>query len=92
MGTTSLVLAMIEDRALDVDLTCANRAHTARGIARPGLRELVELRDGRTMTAVQLLWIYYEQADRYLRTRHPGAVDDGHLRGDVALDRRAHQA
>jgi proteasome accessory factor A len=28
------------------------------------------------MTAVQLLWIYYEQADRYLQKLHPGAVDD----------------
>jgi proteasome accessory factor A len=42
----------------------------------PGLKTLIELRDGRTMTAVQLLWIYYEQAERYLQTHSPGGVDD----------------
>jgi proteasome accessory factor A len=42
----------------------------------PTLQKLIELRDGRKMTAVQLLWIYYEQAERYLQTRSPGAVDE----------------
>jgi proteasome accessory factor A len=28
------------------------------------------------MTAVQLLWAYYEQAERYLESRHSGAIDD----------------
>ena len=77
MGTTSLVLAMIEDRALDVDLSVRKPVATLHEVSHdPGLRALIELRDGRSMTAVQLLWIYYEQADRYLQTRHPGAVDD----------------
>jgi proteasome accessory factor A len=77
MGTTSLVLAMIEDNALNVDLSVRKPVTTLHAVSHdPGLRALVELRDGRTMTAVQLLWSYYEQADRYLRVRHPGAIDD----------------
>jgi proteasome accessory factor A len=77
MGTTSLVLAMIEDQAIDVDLTVRKPVATLHAVSHdPGLRELIELRDGRTMTAVQLLWIYYEQAERYLLARNPGAVDD----------------
>ena len=42
----------------------------------PACEKLVELRDGRTMTADQLLWIYYEQADRYLQAPSPGGIDD----------------
>jgi proteasome accessory factor A len=77
MGTTSLVLAMIEDQALDVDLTVRKPVATLHAVSHdPTLRELIELRDGRTMTAVQLLWIYYEQAERYLQTRNAGAIDD----------------
>src|SRR5665647_836613 len=77
MGTTSLVLAMIEDHALDADLTVRKPVATLHTVSHdPGLRALVELRDGRTMTAVQLLWAYYEQADRYLQGRYAGAIDD----------------
>src|SRR5665213_3028916 len=77
MGTTSLVLAMIEDQTIDVDLSVRKPVATLHAVSHdPGLRELIELRDGRTMTAVQLLWIYYEQAERYLQTRNPGAIDD----------------
>ena len=77
MGTTSLVLAMIEDEAIDVDLGVRKPVATLHAISHdPSLQRLLELRDGRTMTAVQLLWAYYEQADKYLATRHAGAVDD----------------
>jgi proteasome accessory factor A len=77
MGTTSLVLAMIEDQALDVDLSVRKPVSTLHTVSHdPSLQTLIELRDGRTMTAVQLLWIYYEQADRYLQARSPGALDE----------------
>jgi len=77
MGTTSLVLAMIEDEALDVDLSVRKPVATLHALSHdPGLQALVELRDGRSMTAVQLLWAYFEQADRYLLTRRGGELDD----------------
>src|SRR5450759_1985566 len=74
MGTTSLVLAMIEDQALTVDLSVRKPVATRQaGSHDPSLQTLVELRDGRTMTAVQLLWAYYEQADVYLQAHHAAA-------------------
>jgi proteasome accessory factor A len=77
MGTTSLVLAMIEDQAVDADLSVRKPVSTLHAVSHDAsLRALIELRDGRTLTAVQLLWLYYEQADRYLQTRHAGAIDD----------------
>jgi proteasome accessory factor PafA2 len=77
MGTTSLVLAMIEDQALDAELGVRKPVATLHAVSHdPTLQKLIELRDGRKMTAVQLLWIYYEQAERYLQTRSPGAVDE----------------
>ena len=77
MGTTSLVLAMIEDHALGVDLSVRKPVATLHAVSLdPRLQTLLELRDGRTMTAVQLLWVYFEQADHYLQTRHSGAIDD----------------
>jgi proteasome accessory factor A len=76
MGTTSLVLAMIEDRALDADLAVNKPVATLHAVSHdPTLKTLIELRDGRTMTAVQLLWEYYELADRYL-TSHDGGMPD----------------
>ena len=41
----------------------------------PTLQTLVELRDGRTMTAVQLLWVYLEHGRRYLQSRYAGELD-----------------
>jgi proteasome accessory factor PafA2 len=77
MGTTSIVLAMIEDQAIDADLSVRKPVATLHAVSHdPTLKMQLELRDGRTMTAVQLLWMYYEQADRYLQARYPGAIDD----------------
>ncbi len=77
MGTTSLVLAMIEDHELSVDLSVRKPVATLHAVSHdPGLKELIELRDGRTMTAVHLLWAYYEQAERYLESRLSGGIDD----------------
>ncbi len=76
-GTASLVLAMIEDRAIDVDLTIARPVATLQAVSHdPTCTTLMELRDGTKLTAVQLLWRYHELAERYLRTRYAGELDD----------------
>jgi hypothetical protein len=76
LGTTSLVLAMIEDRTISEDLAVSKPVATLHAVSHdPTLRALIELRDGRTMTAVQLLWAYHEHADRYLESRYAGALD-----------------
>jgi Pup amidohydrolase len=76
LGTTSLVLAMIEDRAISEELAVSKPVATLHAVSHdPALKTLVELKDGRTMTAVQLLWAYHEHADRYLQSRYAGELD-----------------
>jgi proteasome accessory factor A len=76
LGTTSLVLAMIEDRAIDVDLTVARPVATLQAVSHdPTCTAQVELRDGTKLTAVQLLWRYHELAERYLQDRYAGELD-----------------
>jgi proteasome accessory factor A len=76
LGTTSLVLAMVEDRALDHDLTLARPVASLHAVSHdPTLKETVELRDGERLTAVQVLWRYHEMAERYLRERYAGEPD-----------------
>jgi proteasome accessory factor A len=63
MGTTSLILSMIEAGALSGDLGLSSPVAELRSISHdPALRHLVQLSDGRRMTAVQLQWAYLEQA------------------------------
>src|SRR3954454_5284347 len=55
VGTTSLVLAMIEDGFLSVDLVVDRPVATLHAVSHdPALKQLVTLRNGRTLTAVQL--------------------------------------
>lgn len=77
LGMTSLVLAMIEDRAIDVDLTVSRPVATLQAVSHdPTCQQLLELRDGTKLTAVQLLWRYHALAERYLQKRYSGEVDD----------------
>ena len=77
LGMTSLVLAMIEDRAIDADLTVARPVATLQTISHdPTCTALLELRDGTKLTAVQLMWRYHGLAERYLESRYAGAPDD----------------
>ncbi len=76
LGMTSLVLAMVEDRAIDADLTVARPVATLQAVSHdPTCRQVVELRDGTRLTAVQLLWRYREMAERYLANRWGTELD-----------------
>jgi len=76
-GTTSLVLAMVEDGALTRDLTVAKPVATLHAVSHdPSLRTQLTLRDGRRLTALELLWEYYEAAAAYLDARGLGGDDD----------------
>ena len=76
MGTTSLVLAMIEDGFLTHDLSIELPVAELRRVSRdPTCKHLVPLRDGRRMTAVQLQMEYYEQARKYVEDRFGADVD-----------------
>ncbi len=77
LGSTSLVLAMIEDRFLTEDLSVHRPVATLQAVSHdPSLRAKVEMSDGSQMTAVQLLWRYYELSRAYLESRHGGIPDD----------------
>jgi proteasome accessory factor PafA2 len=68
-GMTSLVLAMIEDGRLP-DLSIRRPVTTLHAVSHdPGLTHLVELVDGRRLTALDLLWVYHDQAAAFLAER-----------------------
>jgi proteasome accessory factor A len=77
LGTTALVLAMIEDRFLAADLGIEAPIAELRSISHdPTCKHLVALRDGRRMTAVQVQMEYLELARKYTEDRFGADVDD----------------
>jgi Pup amidohydrolase len=77
LGTTALVLAMIEDRFLAADLSVEAPVAELRAISHdPSCRHLVTLRDGRRMTAVQLQLEYLELARKYTEDKYGTDVDE----------------
>ena len=76
VGTTALVLAMIEDQFLSVDLTVDRAVATLHEVSHdPTLQQLVTLRTGRKLTAVQLQMEYAEQARKYVEDRFGADAD-----------------
>ena len=76
VGTTSLVLAMIEDRFLTGDLSVEEPVASLRAVSHdPTLKHLLTLRSGRKLTAVQLQMEYLEQARKYVEDRFGTDVD-----------------
>jgi proteasome accessory factor PafA2 len=76
LGTTSLVLAMIEDGFLTEDLSIHRPVATLHAVSHdPTLRTKVELCNGRTMTGLTLLRTYHDLAAAYLDERHGGELD-----------------
>src|ERR1700712_5714975 len=77
IGTTSLVIAMIEAGWLVADLSLEAPVATLRAVSHdPSLKQLVTLRDGRTMTAVQLQLEYLEQARKFVEDRWGSDADE----------------
>jgi len=75
VGTTALVLDMIEDGFFDKDWSLQSPVQSIRDISHdPTLRETVKLKDGRTITPLQLQQDYLEHALRYLETIDPDPV------------------
>src|SRR5689334_1834781 len=67
VGTTSLVLAMIEDGFIAQDLTVDQPVRSLRAVSHdPTLRHLLTMRSGRTVTAVQLQLEYLSLARKYV--------------------------
>ncbi len=70
VGTTALVLAMIEDdwfaKAGDRDFTMVSPVQSMRRVSYDrGLREPIRLADGRSMTALEMQWEHLDLARKY---------------------------
>ncbi|WP_243762948.1 depupylase/deamidase Dop [Allobranchiibius sp. CTAmp26] len=80
LGSTSLVLALIEAGAVTRDLTLDQPVTTLREISHdPTLRTKVKLADGTSMTSLELLRVYQEMATTWLTKTYgdgPGDWDD----------------
>ena len=80
VGTTSLILAMIEDDwfgRCGVDLQVEHPVASLRAVSHdPTLQHLLVLRDGRKMTAVQLQLEFLEQARKFVEDRLGSDADD----------------
>lgn len=92
VGTTSLVLAMIEDRFISTDLTVDGSVAGLRAISHdPTLRHLVTLTDGRQLTGIQLQLEYLDLAKKYVEDRYGSDADPQTLdvlaRWESVLDR-----
>ncbi len=83
MGTTALVLSMLEDGALDLDLVMDAPVREMHAVSHDAsLKHLVTLVNGRRLTAVQMQLEFLEQARKHVERK--GEVDP--LTADV-LDR-----
>jgi Pup amidohydrolase len=66
VGTTAVVLAMIEDGFIDKDLSLATPVPTMRKLSHdPSLRQSLQLSDGSSATAVELQWEFFRLAEKY---------------------------
>ncbi len=70
VGTTSLVLAMIEDRFITNDFAISAPVNSLRAVSHdPTLTHLLTRHDGRTITAVELQLEYLELSRKYVAER-----------------------
>jgi Pup amidohydrolase len=85
LGTTALVLSMIEDRFLTGDMSIDGAVAELRAVSHdPSCQHLITLRDGRKLSAVAIQMEYLELARKYTQDRFGADVDE--LTADV-LDR-----
>jgi proteasome accessory factor A len=77
VGTSSLVLSMIEEKALSPDLGIADPVTELKAVSHdPSLSHLLRLRDGRRLTALDLQWAYFERASAFVESRYGSDVDE----------------
>src|SRR3954447_18477693 len=70
VGATSLVLAMIEEKALPGDLGIADPVSELKAVSHdPTLKHLIRMRDGRRLTALDIQWAFYERARAFAESR-----------------------
>jgi proteasome accessory factor A len=89
LGTTSLILAMIEAKALPADLGIADPVAELKAVSHdPGLTHMVRLRDGRRLTALDVQWAYLERARAFVAVAGTDEMTEDLLdRWESVLDR-----
>ncbi len=89
VGTTALILEMIEEKALTADLGIADPVGELKHVSHdPTLRHRVKLRDGRRLTALDLQWAFFERARAYIDRRGGDEqTEDVLSRWESVLDR-----
>jgi len=76
VGTTAIVLSMIEERGFTRDLSVERPVSSLHEVSHdPTLKQRVTLRDGITVTAVELQWMFYEQAAAFVDKHYGSDVD-----------------
>ena len=69
VGTTSIVLSMIEDDELGDDWILGNPVPAIRQVSHdPTLRQTIMLRDGSRATALEIQWGIFERAEKYAQS------------------------
>ena len=77
VGTTAIVLSMIEDDVLGTDLALANPVAAIRDVSHdPTMQRTVGLKDGRRLRAIDLQWQLVERARKYERDRGLASVGE----------------
>jgi proteasome accessory factor PafA2 len=77
VGTTAIVLAMIEDDALGEDWLLANPVPAIRHVSHdPSLSRSILLRNGRRATALEIQWGLLERARKYELSHGLACVDE----------------
>ncbi|MER6940868.1 depupylase/deamidase Dop [Nocardioides sp. NPDC127514] len=76
VGSTSLVLAMIEDGYITRDLSVDGPVSALRAVSHdPSLKQLITLKDGRKLTGVQLQMEYLDLAKKFVEERYGSDAD-----------------
>ncbi len=77
VGTTSIVLAMIEDDQFGDEFLLGNPVPAIRQVSHdPSLQRSILMRDGRRATALEIQWGLLEQACKYQQTHGLAVVGD----------------
>jgi Pup amidohydrolase len=90
-GTMAIVLSLVEDDAIDADFSLDNPVATYRAVSRDlTCREPVRLKDGRTISPIDLQREFLALAHQYYRSReHEAWVQDVLARWERVLDQLA---
>jgi proteasome accessory factor PafA2 len=77
MGTTALLLRMIEDDFIEDDFSLAEPIRAMRSVSHdPSCRATIELADGRRLSSVELQWEYFRLGRKYAQDNETDEVTD----------------